>query len=159
VTQTLYYAPAPQLAQSPLRRLLLWTVYYACWAAGLIVPATVGVAYLFETLKPRGIDDDLILFIGPGLGAAAGITFGYLLRRRRWLHSVPMALGAVTLALGAVMTYIVLNEARGFLWELALFFWTAIAVTGLVLCTAGASGLVLNRPPRQRHVPPRPMYR
>jgi hypothetical protein len=57
-----------------------------------------------------------------------------------------MLIGAVTLVGGAALTHAALNEPQGFLWELVVLFYTAVALEGLALCIAGASGFVLNRP-------------
>lgn len=145
VQQPLHYARPVRAATFSLRRLALWGLYYLCWMVALVVPGTAGVNYLYETFRPKGIDDDLILIVGPAAGAAAGCVLGYLLRRRRWLHVGPFFLGGVTLAVGAVLTHGALNQPREFLWELVVLFYTAVALSGLALCTAGASGFALNR--------------
>ena len=153
VTQPLEYSSLTHTEGFTLRRLFLWGLYYVCWWLALVVPGTAGVGFLYETFRPQGIDDDLILFVGPGVGAAAGCVLGYLLRRRRWLQVGPMLLGAATLAFGAVMTHAALNEPQGFLWEVVVLFYTAVALSGLALCIAGASGWVLNRRPRRLSFP------
>lgn len=143
VTQALNQASAGDAAPAAPRRRFLWTVYYVCWAAALLAPVTAAVLVLFERLG-LSLDTDAAFLIGPPLGATVGITLGHWMRRPRWPHVGPIALGAPVACAGLAMICMAQAGPRPFLWELWLFFYGMIAVNGVALCCAGAAGLRLN---------------
>ena len=143
MTQALDYASALSRPPVSLQRVLLWIVYYACYAAGMVVPATLGLLVLIESRR-LGPPRDEYFVIALGVGAAAGAGIAYVLRRRRRPHVVPIVLGVPVFALGLMATAAV---PRGMFWALGLLYFGSIAATGVVLCAAGAAGLRLNRRP------------
>jgi peptidoglycan/LPS O-acetylase OafA/YrhL len=146
VTQALDYAPMLSRPSVSLRRVVLWIVYYACYAAGMVVPATVGLIVLIES---RWLDQprDEYFVIALAVGAAGGAAIAYFLRRLRRPHVAPIVLGVPAAALGLLMTCVVYFTTRGFEQAFGLLLFGSIAATGFVLCAAGAMGLRLNRRP------------
>ena len=153
MTQALDYAPVISRSPVSVRRVLLWIVYYTCYAAGMVVPATLGLLVLLESRwlsQPR----DEYFVIAAAVGAAFGACVAYALRRRRWPHVLPIVLGAPAFALALVATAAVSSAPRGMFRAFGLLYFGSIAATGVVLCAAGAAGLRLNRRPRTTSATP-----
>ena len=146
MTQALDYASALSRPPVAVRRVLLWIVYYACYAAGMVVPATLGLLVLIESRR-LGPPRDEYFVIALGVGAAAGAGIAYVLRRRWWPHVVPIVLGVPVFALALMATAVVSSGPRGMFRAFGLLYFGSIAATGVVLCAAGAAGLRLNRRP------------
>jgi hypothetical protein len=146
MTRALDYAAPTAPRRLTFRRVLLWLVYYGGWAGGWAVPGTIGVVAAFEWLRPRGIDDDLVLIAGPALGAAAGVVLGVLSRRRRWPQVILIAVGAVAGVPCARYAWLIYNRPRPLGWDsLALFFYCVCLAAAVCFLVAGTAGLLLNR--------------
>jgi hypothetical protein len=144
VTQALHYASAPDAPRFSPWRLFLWAVYYVCWPLGLVLPGWFGMLFFVRAvlhntaLSPQA--NHVCLFAS----VAAGLALAYALRGRRWPHLAPVLLGAAMVALAVAL--IVFNQKSfgaqggGYLAVLILI----ALVNGVILCTAGVAGFLLN---------------
>ena len=132
---------------TPRQQRFLWTVYYLCWAISLLAPGTAGVLLVSRRFG-LALDADAAVLLGAALGVALGLTLAHWMRRPRWAHFGPVALGAPVACTGLVMLCVAQASPGALLWEMWPFLYFMIAVNGLALCCAGAAGLRLNAAPR-----------
>lgn len=145
MTQALHYASAPDVPRFSPWRLFLWAVYYVCWPLGLVLPGWIGMLFLVRTVLHSTAlvrhANHICLFAS----VAAGLALAYAFRGRRWPHLAPVALGAAIIAL-AVALIVRWGDSFGAQGGGYLAVLILIAVVkGLILCAAGAAGLLLNR--------------